>query len=460
MANSKVFEWSIAIADNKSIQILGPQKHESKSIQLHDILAVNPLVVRVRSFLKKAWDLGVDDPRKGIHGLKVALAMTLISFFYYIKPLNGAFNGGDGNNAVWAVMTVVVVFEYTAGATLCKGLNRIGATLIAGFLALAVCLVAMETGRHKIVAVLKPVIMGVSLFVISAVATYLRFIPYMKARHDYGCMIFILTYGLVLVSGYDEKIQNQKQLIYVTNVRISTIIFGSVLCIIVSVFVCPVWAGMDLHNLISSNLNKLANSLESCVYEYFGHGDEESRKQLEDYKSVLNSKASEESMSNHARWEPAHGKFSFRHPWKMYVKIGASSRSCAYSVETLISRLDSKTQVPETIKNHVKTSCLTLSSSSSDVLRILSTTVSTMTIPTEMDKAIKEMKNGVRQLQNDVESLPDLLIQTHTKHELLEVIPLVTFIYLLIEIASRIRDIIIVVEEFAEMAKFKLAEDE
>ncbi|KAK9137743.1 hypothetical protein Sjap_008337 [Stephania japonica] len=36
---------------------------------------------------------------------------------------------------------------------------------------------------------------------------------------------------------------------------------------------------------------------------------------LQRYKSVLNSKTSEESFANFASWEPGHGGFKFRHPW-------------------------------------------------------------------------------------------------------------------------------------------------
>jgi hypothetical protein len=46
-----------------------------------------------------------------VHGLKVALALTLCSVFYYVHPLYD-FTGG---NAMWAVLTVVVVFEYSVG---------------------------------------------------------------------------------------------------------------------------------------------------------------------------------------------------------------------------------------------------------------------------------------------------------------------------------------------------------
>jgi hypothetical protein len=46
-----------------------------------------------------------------VHGLKVGLALTLVSVFYYSRPLYD----GVGGAAMWAVLTVVVVFEYTVG---------------------------------------------------------------------------------------------------------------------------------------------------------------------------------------------------------------------------------------------------------------------------------------------------------------------------------------------------------
>jgi hypothetical protein len=36
-----------------------------------------------------------------------------------------------------------------------------------------------------------------------------------------------------------------------------------------------------------------------------------------------------------ARWEPRHGRFRFRHPWKQYLKIGNLTRICAYKIEAL-----------------------------------------------------------------------------------------------------------------------------
>ncbi|MCE6984829.1 hypothetical protein EI534_47255, partial [Pseudomonas frederiksbergensis] len=41
-----------------------------------------------------------------------------------------------------------------------------------------------------------------------------------------------------------------------------------------------------------------------------------------------------------ARWEPGHGRFRLRHPWKQYLKIGALTRGCAYKIETLNNYLN------------------------------------------------------------------------------------------------------------------------
>lgn len=75
---------------------------------------------------KTIWKVGREDPRRVIHSFKVGLPLTLVSLLYLIEPMFK----GIGQNAIWAVMTVVVVLEFTAGATLCKGLNRGLGTLL------------------------------------------------------------------------------------------------------------------------------------------------------------------------------------------------------------------------------------------------------------------------------------------------------------------------------------------
>lgn len=66
---------------------------------------------KVVEIVKKTMKIGKDDPRKIWHAFKVGLSLTLISLFYYYRPLYDGF----GQSAIWAVLTVVVVFEFTAG---------------------------------------------------------------------------------------------------------------------------------------------------------------------------------------------------------------------------------------------------------------------------------------------------------------------------------------------------------
>lgn len=58
-----------------------------------------------------AWKVGREDPRRAIHAFKVGCSLTLASLLYLLEP----FYNGIGQSAIWAVMTVVVVLEFTAG---------------------------------------------------------------------------------------------------------------------------------------------------------------------------------------------------------------------------------------------------------------------------------------------------------------------------------------------------------
>jgi len=99
----KEVEWSINVED-------GPWKRARISCTIWAFIV--GIYSKFCKFLKKAWEVGMDDPRKFIHCLKVGIALTAVSLFYYLNPL---YDGVGKSNAMWAVMTVVVVFEYTAG---------------------------------------------------------------------------------------------------------------------------------------------------------------------------------------------------------------------------------------------------------------------------------------------------------------------------------------------------------
>ncbi|CAL5206860.1 unnamed protein product [Lathyrus oleraceus] len=440
-------EWRIKVEDG----VIWKRAETSRTMWTF----IASLYFNLCKFMKKSWEIGVNDPRKFIHCLKVGITLTVVSLFYYLNPLYD----GVGGNAMWAVMTVVVIFEYTAGSTIYKGINRICGTTLAGLLAFGVHWVCSKAGEK-----FELIIVGVLLFLLASAATYSRFIPIIKARFDYGVMIFILTFSLVSISGYRID-----ELFDVAKARISTIIIGTSLCIMVSLIIRPVWAGLDLYVLVIGNIDKLADSVQGCVAQYFElqTSDEESTKNIIGYKSVLNSKATEEALANFARWEPPHGRFNFRHPWKQYLKIGATMRRCASCIEALNGCIDSENKTSYDMKKNMSAPSMKVGANTASVLRELAITIKTMTKSNKLDTLVIEMSNTSQELQNLLKSYPN----THNKNgtevpydddddekfeiPIMEIIQVVTVVSLLNEIVVRVKDIVKCVEELSNLAKFE-----
>ncbi|CAL5425650.1 unnamed protein product [Camellia sinensis] len=381
-------------------------------------------VVKIARNTKK---IGEDDPRRVIHSFKVGLALTLVSLLYYFQPVYNSF----GISAMWAVMTVVVVFEFSVGATLGKGINRGLATLVAGGLGVGAHHLASISGKIG-----EPILIGLFVFLLAAAATFIRFFPKVKARYDYGLLIFILTFSLVCVSGFRNN-----EILELAHQRLSTVLIGATACVIVSIFVCPVWAGQDLHNLVSLNLETLGSFLEGFGDEYFRTSESEDGKDksfLQAYKNVLNSKTSEETLANFAKWEPRHGHFMYCHPWNQYLKIGTLTRQCAYRIEALNGHLNSKTQVMPKISEHFQEICIKMSLESGKALKDLALAIKTMTEPCPVDPHIKNSKTASKRFQSLLE------LDLWEDLNLLEVIPVAT-------VASLLSDIVVCTEKIAEL---------
>lgn len=97
------------------MEIVSPASHEKASLfsrvwWLFEALPkrLTAKVIETASNTKK---LAQDDPRIVTHSIKVGLALSLVSLFYYYQPLYDYF----GVSAMWAVMTVIVVFEFSVG---------------------------------------------------------------------------------------------------------------------------------------------------------------------------------------------------------------------------------------------------------------------------------------------------------------------------------------------------------
>ncbi|XP_027062992.1 aluminum-activated malate transporter 2-like [Coffea eugenioides] len=386
--------------------------------------------------------IGQDDPRRVIHSLKLGLALTLVSLFYYFQPLYKNF----GVSAMWAVMTVVVVFEFSVGATIGKGLNRGLATFIAGALGVGAHYLASMTGK-----VGEPIFIGLFVFLQAAVTTFIRFFPKVKARYDYGLVIFILTFSLVSISGFRTD-----EILDLAHKRLSTIFVGASTCVIVSIFVCPVWAGEDLHNLVADHLEKLGNFLEGFGEEYFAGSVEaefkDNKSFLVGYKSVLNSKTTEENQANLARWEPGHGKFMYLHPWEQYLKIGALTRKCACRIEALNSYLNSEIKAPEEVFQKVQEICTIMSKESGQALKELSLAIRTMTKPSSPNRHIVNSTTAAQNLESLLKS------GSWEGINLRQLISVAAVASLLIDIVISVEDIAESVTELATLAKFQSPE--
>nr|GMD89691.1 aluminum-activated malate transporter 8-like [Ipomoea batatas] len=356
---------------------------------------------KVVGVAKNASKIGKDDPRKVMHCGKVGLALTLNSLFYYYNPLYDGF----GQSGIWAVLTVVVVFEFTVGGTLSKSLNRGFATFSAASLGFGVVYLAQLSGRDE-----QAMVIGVVVFILAALTTFTRFFPRIKKKYDYGMVIFILTFSMVAVSGYRAE-----KIMVMSYQRLLTVVIGGATCIIISILVCPAWAGEDLQNLIAGNIEKLAKSLEGFGNAYFCFPEEDDESGVvakgddkaydhQHYKSVLNSKTSEESLA------------------------------------------------PIEFVKRIKEPCMAMCSESTKALRELSSTLKTMTHPSPaIQTHLQTSKAAIADLRAALQASP----AAGAGADLFSIIPVLAVASILTDIAACVDKISESTEELSVKARFK-----
>ncbi|KAE8653543.1 hypothetical protein Csa_007614 [Cucumis sativus] len=286
----------------------------------------------------------------------------------------------------------------------------------------------------------------------ASVSTFTRFFPKIKARYDYGLLILILTFCMVSLSGYrDEEIAK------LALSRILTILIGCCVTLIVCIFVRPVWAGTDLHCLVANNIQSLALFFQGFGAEFFGLSQEGevSNDDMQKYRTILNSKSNEESLTNLARWEPRHGKFRYRHPWKQYLKIGSLNRECAYRLELLNGYLKTNQfQMPsQQIHGQFKEECMKICSESSRGLRELALALRKMVLPLTAKSHIEKAKIAAENLKSHLEEW-----RFEEVNNAMEIVQVVSLASLLFDTICCIEKIVDSVQELASMAGFKAVE--